>query len=466
MANSGADPKLAAAAGGAQPLQAAYADTQRYERRLARLLIAFLASGLVYLLGPGSFLGLWNLFAISHRQTAGAVPAAWLQAHAHAEVYGWVGSFILGIGFHSLTRLRHARVSLGWAWTCWALWTVGVGLRWATGVYAWHWRIALPASAVIELAAFAIFQRSIWVTHRPQPSGAEPAPRAARSRVELPGWIMLVFTGAMGFLLTLILNLAADFCLAVWGGSLTYTPGFDRCLVELLTWAFLVPFIFGFSTRWLPIFAGLRPAPQRMPLAIIAALAVGIVATLSSATLLAAVAWLLAAGFAIEGLGLFRPALQPAKTQGIHPSFRFFLRCAYFWLLVSALLGLAAALMPGVAGIGGAARHALTVGFIAGMVLTIGPRILPAFSGMRVLYSSRLMLLALALLEVGCTLRVAGEVLAYPDWWRWAWHWLPLSAAIEVAAFTLFAYNLIRTLLQPPAHLVRLAKESAAIPLV
>ncbi|MGH9481532.1 MAG: hypothetical protein ACRD1L_05520, partial [Terriglobales bacterium] len=154
----------------------------------------------------------------------------------------------------------------------------------------------------------------------------------------------------------------------------------------------------------------------------------------------------------IIGLHLWQPALQPAKTRGIHPSFRFFLRLAYGWLLVSALLGFWSTLAPNLSGIGGASRHAFTVGFIAGMILTIGPRILPAFSGMRVLFSARLMFAALALLSIGCTLRVAGEILAYSGWLPVAWRWLPISAGLEVAALTAFAYNLARTLTQPPAH--------------
>lgn len=437
-------------------INAAYADTRIYERHLSRLLMAFISSGLVYLLGPGSFLGLWNLFAISHRETAGAVPAAWLQAHAHAEVYGWVGSFILGIGFHSLTRLRHARVRLGWGWTSWSLWTVGVGLRWFAGVAGWHWRVLLPVSAVLELAAFAIFQRTIWSTHKPQPGAAK------EPKEPMPGWVMLVLTGALGFLLTLVLNLAADFCLGVWGSARTYTPGFDLVLVELITWAFLVPFIFGFSTRWLPVFAGFRSAPAWMPKALVACLACGVIAAVTESFVVSAAFWLAAALIAVVGLHPFQPAAAAAKLHGIHASFPMFLRLAYAWLVIAAGLGMWSALMPGLAGLGGASRHALTVGFIAGMVLTIGPRILPAFSGMKALYSPRLMLLTLALLEIGCLMRVSGEMLAYPGWWLFAWRWLPLSATLEVSAFTLFATNIALTLMQPPAHLQRAAAENRA----
>jgi hypothetical protein len=57
-------------------------------------------------------------------------------------------------------------------------------------------------------------------------------------------------------------------------------------------------------------------------------------------------------------------------------------------------------------GFWGASRHALTVGFVSTMILAVGQRILPAFAGMRLLWSSRLMFVGLFLLTVGCGLRV------------------------------------------------------------
>src|SRR6185312_4042034 len=103
-------------------------------------------------------------------------------------------------------------------------------------------------------------------------------------------------------------------------------------------------------------------------------------------------------------------------------------------------------------GIWGASRHALTVGFAAGMVFSIGPRILPAFCGMRILWSKRLMFWALLLLNSGCFLRVAAEPLAYENLWQPAWKVLPISALIELTAVSLFAINLLVTLIRPPAH--------------
>lgn len=76
------------------------------------------------------------------------------------------------------------------------------------------------------------------------------------------------------------------------------------------------------------------------------------------------------------------------------------------------------------------------------MVFSMGQRILPAFSGMRLLFSPRLMFAALALLTLGCTLRVSCEALAYQGLAGWAWSLLPLSAVIELSAVAAFALNL------------------------
>ena len=87
-------------------------------------------------------------------------------------------------------------------------------------------------------------------------------------------------------------------------------------------------------------------------------------------------------------------------------TFPYFVRAAYVWLLVAAGLEIWAAFAHGeTAGIWGASRHALTMGFVAAMVFGAGQRVLPAFSGMRHLYSPRLMFFSQALLIVGCTMR-------------------------------------------------------------
>jgi len=86
-------------------------------------------------------------------------------------------------------------------------------------------------------------------------------------------------------------------------------------------------------------------------------------------------------------------------------------------------------------------------------VFTIGQRVLPAFCGMRLLWSKELMFWSLALLNLGCLLRVSLEPVAYERDWQIAWRLLPVSAVVELTAVTLFALNLVGTLMQRPAHL-------------
>jgi uncharacterized protein involved in response to NO len=132
--------------------------TNRREQSLSRLLAAFISSGVAFMLLPGTFLGVWNLISISSRHASEGISAAWIQAHGHAQVFGWIGSFVLGIGFYSIPKLRHLDLfRLVPSWMSWAAWTTGVALRWIANVYAVSWRVLLPLSAALELIALAIF---------------------------------------------------------------------------------------------------------------------------------------------------------------------------------------------------------------------------------------------------------------------------------------------------------------------
>ena len=423
------------------------------ERNLSRLLIAFIGSGLAFMLLPGTFLGLWNLFAISSHRSAQSVSDAWVQAHGHAQVFGWIGCFILGIGFHSIPKMTGAssRVAMGRAVFCLSSWTGGVTLRWFANIYLWHWRVLVPASALLELAAFLVFFRAVS-QHKPSTGGKQ----------KLEPWIFVVIAGTVGFFVTLLMNLHGCFHAALRGNSPAFPFAFDQRFLVLMAWGFLVPHVWGFSAKWLPIFLGLRPVRERMLFSAVAINATAIVLAVSGAALPATI--LLASGAAVAALALriFEPGERAANTSGIHASFPFFVRLSYAWLNVAALLAIWAATSSSASGIWGASRHALTVGFISAMVFCIGQRVLPAFSGMKLLWSPRLMLENCALLALGCTLRVGSEVLAYQGFSTHAWQLLPISAVVEMTAVTLFAVNLVVTFIQSPAHQVRLREEAAA----
>jgi hypothetical protein len=112
------------------------------------------------------------------------------------------------------------------------------------------------------------------------------------------------------------------------------------------------------------------------------------------------------------------------------------------------LLGLASDLAPELAGLGGASRHAITVGFVATLILCVGPLILPSFLNGRQLFSARLMVASLWFISFGCLLRVSSEAIAYSQGGI-AWKILPISATLELTAILLFVVNLGLTMVQP-----------------
>jgi len=412
------------------------------EASLSRLLMAYISSGLVFMLLPGTFLGVWNLLQISGRESVASVSPAWLQAHGHAQVFGWIGSFIFGIGFYSIPKLRGAtKPAFSAAWACWAMWTVGVASRWTANVYGWQWRLWLPLSGILELAAFLIFFRAVS-QHRPEGSGKK----------RMDPWIWVVISASTGLLLVLIANLAGCIYLAFRGASPALPHIFDQRYLVLTAWGFLVPFVWGFSTKWMPVFLGLKAVRPRLLLSALVVNFAGVVLTLLGWGAEATVLFVVGVALSIAALRMFEAAQQEPKTRGVHRSFPLFVRMAYGWLLVAALLGVGAALWDSSGGIWGASRHALTVGFIAVMVLCVGQRILPAFAGMRLLWSTGLMFAGLALLTLGCTLRVSSEVLAYQEYAGWAWSVLAVSALLELAGITAFAMNIFGTFILEPSH--------------
>ena len=416
---------------------------QARERSAQRLTMAYVIAGLFFMLLPGTFLGVWNLISISGHHGA-ATSAALIQAHGHAQIFGWIGTFIMGIGFYSIPKMAgRSSYSGARGWIAWALWIAGVQLRWVAGVYQWQWRVALPVSAALELAAFIIFFIAVR-QHR-------PADHTVKSK-GLPVWILSVLIGTAGFGAGLLMNLVGSIYISAQAPAPALPAAFDGRFLALLAYGFIVPTVWGFSARWLPVFLGLRPLAVRyMKLALVLSIA-GVV--LAQAGLFHTAPWLYATA-AISSVAAFHflgPAERPAKITGVHSSFPVFIRIAYAWLVIATVLGICAAYLDRANGWVGAARHALTVGFIATMVFSIGQRVLPAFAGMRILYSPRLMLTCLVLLNVGCTLRVSSEVLAYEGYWAPAWNLLPWSAVCELAAVTVFAANLLLTFKQPPAH--------------
>lgn len=413
------------------------------ERLKSLMLRAWIIAGLFFMALPGTLLGFSNLLAISTHHGSGFLPAAWMQGHGHAQVFGWIGSFILGIGFYS--QPARGRNVLKIPLACFALWTSGVAMRWVANIYNWHWQSLYVISASFELVAVLFFL--VAASHHKRPESA----RQQRKRAAMELWMVAVLIGTAGLTASIIFNFVECLKLALNGAShgLAYAQAFpyavDQRFLILIAWGFIVPTVWGFSARWLPTFLAIRRPNQRGFAAIlgfnVAGILCGFIGWIRAAAILLAVGSIVAT-FALH---LLEKPHGAAKVLGIHPSFPFFVRLAYIWLMIAGGMSVWAAFADVHGGIWGASRHALTVGFAATMVFAIGPRILPHFAGVYAIYSKRLMFLCLLLLQAGCTIRVLSEPLAYEGYLGFAWKTLPYSGMLELSAVLLFAANLALT---------------------
>lgn len=403
-----------------------------WERRKSLVLRAWILSGIFFMTVPGTLLGFSNLIAISARHGLATLPPAWLEGHGHAQIFGWIGSFVLGIGFFS--QPSRGRSSVITQLCSLALWISGVALRWIANIHGWEWRILLPVSGGFELVAVTIFLRAASRHKMPEPTTSRP-------RRGIPSWMALVLLGTAGLAAAVIFNFVECLRLALYSSQPAFPHMLDQKYLLLLGWGFIVPTVWGFSAKWFPAMLSVGEADaKRLRVAlvlVVAAIFCGIFGWIPLATIVLALSTVIV----LFALRLFE------RTRNADRSFSWFVRSAYLWLAVAAGMSIWAAYADHHGGIWGASRHALTVGFAATMVFTIGPRILPFFAGVREIFSKRLALLCLLVLQTGCALRVISEPLAYEGFTDMAWKALPFSGMLELSAVLLFALNLMLTFL-------------------
>ena len=413
------------------------------ERRAARVLFAFILTGLIFVALPGTLLGVWNLLTIAGEHGSTRVSPAWIQAHGQAQLFGWVGTFILGISLYVLPKFLNRTIrKFGLLWLVWALWTAGAAWRWLIGIGGPDWRAGIVASIALQIAAYGIAQYLLWFEKDQKVAAAPPKPFPG----DLASWLGIV--GFASFGLALLLNLGISVYVALRGDAPVLPATADRIFLIVSLWGFAIPVAWGYSTRFVTIFVGLKPPIQSAARWLAAGVAAVVLSALARQFL---VADLLAAAVslgAVWALRVFRSSMREPKRIGVYRSYPAFIRLAYAWLVAGALLGAWADLQPRLTGLGGASRHALTVGFLAMLIFCVGPLILPSFLSGRELRSSRLMGVSLWLLAIGCFLRVSSEGVAYSTGGGWSWKVLPVSGFIELTAVCTFVLNLGWTMMQ------------------
>lgn len=415
----------------------------------------FFKAGIVVVLTLGA---VWGAYLLLRIAWGGAFTMAGLHeinAHGHAQIFGWVGLFVMGFAYQAFPRFKHASLAYPrLAWTSLALMIVGligrsVGEPLASQV-SWAGPVAIGA-AWLEVAAILAFVWVVLATWRAAGKGL--------------AFYDLYILAALGwFVVQAVFE-------AIYLRATLEAPGREELLSLVATWqaplrdiqihGFALLMILGVSQRVLHHFYGL-PAPSRqVSLFALAVLNLAIVGEVVGLVLMReSRAWaglwygstVLLAGAVVTLLWNWRVFGRSSEADR---SLKF-IRAAYAWLLVSLamLVWLPAyqfGLLPWLAPSGdatalgfshayyGAIRHAITVGFVSMMILAVASRVVPTLNGVDM---SRLTPLwaPFLLLNAGCALRVVGQTLT--DFTPYAFPFAGVSGLLEVTALALWGVHL------------------------
>jgi hypothetical protein len=418
----------------------------------------FFLAGIAAVLTAGATWGAWLLWQIAVAGRFSGASVHHVNAHGHAQIYGWVGLFIMGFAYQAFPRMWHVKLAApALAGAAFALMLLGLVVRTAgmtatpeaaagarAGTYA---LAAAMAGGAAEGLAILLFAGQILVTFR-------------RSKAKLEPYI--------GFVLMAVFWFIAQAALDVWHTYATMSAATAQELVwhistyqaplrDMQIHGLALFMILGVSIRMLPALFELPPVPERrawralvvLTLAVVGESVVFVAYRWSGNHALAGllmVPWLLLAIGCATIAGpwrLWRP-LPVADRSGK------FVRAAYGWLGVSLVMLLLLPVYLAVSGIPfshayyGAVRHAITVGFISLMIMGMAAKVVPTLNGVDVRTLSPLWGPFL-LVNAGCLLRVSLQTLT--DWHPAFFAAVGVSGVLEVIGLGWWGAHLARIML-------------------
>jgi hypothetical protein len=387
----------------------------------------FFKAGIAVVLTLG---GVWGAYLLARIGLAGSFTAVGLHevnAHGQAQIFGWVGLFVMGFAYQAFPRFKHADLAyprLAFA----SLWLMLSGLVLRSiaepflDMLAWAWLPAL-AGATLEIAAAGLF---VWVI----------AATWRGSGKSLALYDYYILSALVWFVIQAVYEMAYLSATAFAGSReqlLDLVATWQGALREIQIHGFALLMILGVSQRLFHHFYDLPEPHRRISLWALIALNAAVLGEVTGLILMrtAAHGWgalwygsvlLLAgsAGLLVRDWHIFAPTAESDRSLK-------FLRAAYLWLFVSlAMLVLLPVYQYGVLGMlapdsaasrmgfshayYGAVRHAITVGFISLMIVGVAAKVVPTLKGLDVRALSPLWG-PFVLINLGCGLRVAGQTL-------------------------------------------------------
>jgi hypothetical protein len=406
----------------------------------------YFLAGIAVVLSAGASWGTWLLWTIGPNGSFRAVSVHAINAHGEAQIFGWVGLFIMGFAYQAFPRMwQTTLIAPRLAVVAFGLMVAGLFVRTAGISAAESWTSAAPvalAGGLMEIAAVSLFAGQLLVTFRTSGAAVE-------------AYVGFVVAALFWFILSSVFS--------VWHSWQTMTaPSLDALIWSIATYqaplrdlqihGLALTMILGVSLRMLPAVYGLPRIKERRAwwaLGLLTAAVVG------ETVAFLVYRWtgnrLIAGGlvptWAIMTLAvlmislpwrLWRPMPEPDRTGK-------FVRAAYAWLPVSLVMLLLMNLYGHLVGLGfshayfGATRHAITVGFITLMIMGMAGKVVPTLNGVdpKTLGS---LLGPFLLVNVGCMLRVTMQIAT--DWTHYSYPVIGLSGMLEVTGLAWWGLGL------------------------
>ncbi len=418
----------------------------------------FFKAGIAVTLSLGA---VWGAYLLVRIALSGSFTAAGLHevnAHGHAQIFGWVGLFVMGFAYQAFPRFKHTTLAHpNLALLSFGLMLAGVIgrslLEPLAGAMVWAGPVAVVAS-LLEGISIALFIGILAATWR---AADKPLAFYDYYIISALAWFFLqAIYETVYFAATLGVSEREELIglVATWQGALR----------DMQIHGFALLMILGVSQRIFHHFYGLPTPNRRLSLAALVCLNVAILGEVlglilhSGGGFLWIAVWytsvvVLAGTVAVLvwNWHIFAAADEPDRTLK-------FLRAAYTWLLVSLTLlvllpvhqrilipwlasGSEAAQLHFSHAYFGATRHAITVGFISLMIVGVAARVVPTLNGIDPRGLSHLWI-PFVFINVGCALRVIGQTLT--DFIPVAFSVTGISGVLEVLGLTWWGIHLWR----------------------
>lgn len=422
------------------------------------------------ILTVGALWGVIILLRIALNGSFTSVGLHEVNAHGHAQIFGWVGLFVMGFAYRMFPLL--AGRELPWkraARVGWLVMLAGVALRsFLQPFVVEHPWLLLPAQAgsLLEVGAIAVFAvQMLWLLRGG--GGGISAGSAWLIRGGLFFFFIQAVAAALYFQATAT---APDRETLLW-----YVSNFQPPLRDLQIHGFALLMVLGVGMTMLPKWFGARTLPPRGAMIAAAVLTLAVLGEMGGFLLmrmvgarwagvwgLSALALLVAAGWVVLRAGLLGP--MPAASRATK-----FIRAAHGWLLLSLAMlvllpawqfGVLPALAPdsGAVEMGfshayyGSIRHAITVGFVSLMILGMSTRFLERLRAGGQLPRATL-IAPFVLVNLGCAMRVFFQ--AATDIHEGAFLLAGVSGLFELGGIALWSLWLLRAMFaggeNPPA---------------